>query len=152
MGEKKRKVMGFVRVAHIYLTLFALMLFIFFSATGFMLNHSDWFGIDDIRTESVEGDFSSDVMVPLDRLAIVESLRTTYGASGAVEAFEIEDEEVRVIFKRPARRTEAVITRPSGHVSCRPLWYAPAACVRTLLRSAAFNQYSRDCQYSKDSL
>ena len=113
MGEKKRKVMGWVRVVHIYLTLTALMLFIFFSATGFMLNHSDWFGIDDIRTETARGEISPGIMVPLDRLAIVEVLRTTYGA---VEDFEIGEEEVRVIFKKPARRTEAVITRPSGSV------------------------------------
>ena len=117
MGEQKRKVMGWVRMAHIYLTLLALMLFIFFGATGFMLNHSDWFGIDDIRTESAEGELSPGVMVPLDRLAIVEILRTTYGASGAVEDFEIEEEEIRVIFKRPARWTEAVIARPSGRLT-----------------------------------
>ena len=117
MGEKKRRIMGWVRMAHIYLTLSALMLFIFFSATGFMLNHSDWFGIDDIRTETTEGELSPDIMVPLDRLAIVENLRTTYGATGAVDAFEIQDEEVRVIFKRPARWTEAVIARPSGRVT-----------------------------------
>ncbi len=38
------------RTLHIYLTMFALIMILFYSLTGLMLNHPDWFSLDNPRT------------------------------------------------------------------------------------------------------
>ena len=43
MSPVYREVIRWARNVHLYLTLIALALVLFFSITGFMLNHEDWF-------------------------------------------------------------------------------------------------------------
>ena len=52
-GESKRdrtrktKPKLWVRVVHIYLSLYAFVVVLFFGATGLMMNHPDWFALDE---------------------------------------------------------------------------------------------------------
>ena len=43
MSPAYRKLLKASRIAHVYLTLFGLVLILFFSITGFMLNYEGWF-------------------------------------------------------------------------------------------------------------
>jgi hypothetical protein len=52
-----------------------------------------------------------------DKLAVVEALRKDFGAAGALEAFEVEDETLRVIFKTPGRTSEATVRREDGQTA-----------------------------------
>lgn len=102
------------RTLHIYLSMLGLLVLVFFAATGFMLNHEDWFGFAEPHVESREGVVPAALLDQPDKLAIVELLRKDYGATGALDAFEIESDQLSVIFKSPGRRTQATITRPDG--------------------------------------
>ncbi len=125
MSPAFRFVVKWARTVHLYLTLFALGLLLFFAVTGFMLNHEDWF----YKPQSVP----IPCKVPLKlleqpeqhELEIVELLRSEYAVSGALVAYkdefaepgdkqpllDIKPEVVRATFKRPGRITTAEVYR-----------------------------------------
>jgi hypothetical protein len=82
--------------------------------TGFMLNHEEWFSPAEpyrtVRTGTIAVSFFS----PVDRLGIVESLRKDFGAVGPVEAFEDEEDRIRVVFKRPGTQVTAEVVKATG--------------------------------------
>jgi hypothetical protein len=102
------------RLVHLFLGMAGLWLLLFFSVTGFMLNHDDWFGLDEPHQSSVEGTTPTHLLEGPDRLGIVEHLRAEYGATGRMEAFEIEDDQIKVVFKKPGLELEAIISREDG--------------------------------------
>ena len=86
----------------------------FFSATGLMLNHEDWFGFQEPAVTTRTGNLPADQIRDPDKLAVVESLRRNFAATGALDSFETADDQLTVVFKSPGRRSEAVIHRPDG--------------------------------------
>ena len=112
------------RLIHIYLSMLGLLAVVFFSITGIMLNHEEWFGFAAPRVKKNEGTLSLALLgkpdelgkpgVP-DKLGIVEKLRKDFGATGALDSFDVGDDELRLDFKSPGRHTEAMITRADGH-------------------------------------
>src|ERR1700676_703403 len=113
MSPFHRGLVKWARTVHLYTTLFALALVLFFSITGFMLNHEDWFGTSDPHTHTDTGSIPTALLQGPDKLAVVELLRKEFGATGAVDSFEEEEggESFRVVFKSPGRRVEAIIKR-----------------------------------------
>jgi hypothetical protein len=118
MHPAKRFYLRWTRTLHIYLSVFALVALALFAATGFMLNHPEWFWLDQTQTSKVEGDLPLALVAqPLDRLAVVERLRADFGAVGLVESFEIDEDEakegalrpIRIVFKSPGRTVTARI-------------------------------------------
>ena len=110
-----RRLLKVARTTHVYLTLFGLVLILFFALTGFMLNHEDWFGLGEPRTRTAVGSLRPDILRPtVDRLAVVEALRKDYGATGAVDSFRDDEELVEVVFLRPGSRAVAEIHRADG--------------------------------------
>jgi hypothetical protein len=121
MTHGHRLVLKWARTVHVYLTLFGLVLLLFFAVTGFLLNHDEWFGPEEHETErsgSVPTAWVAKGKEP-DRLAIVELLRKDYGATGEakVEPVDAEDNEIRVNFTSPGRKTEAVLQRENGQMA-----------------------------------
>jgi len=106
------------RNLHIYISMFGLLGILFFSVTGVMLNHPDWFGFSDPQTRKTEGAFPPELIKDKepDKLAIVEKLRKDFGATGALNSFDVQSDQLDIVFKSPARRAEAVINRPGGHI------------------------------------
>lgn len=104
------------RTLHIYLSMLGLLVLVFFAATGFMLNHEEWFGFGEARVTTKEGEVPKNLLEDPDKLSVVELLRKDHGASGAMESFEVEDDQLLVTFKSPGRRTQAIITRPDGQM------------------------------------
>ena len=102
------------RTLHIYLSMLGLVLMVFFALTGFMLNHSEWFGLDRARTRTVEGALPAGLLTGPDKLAVVEKLRADFGARGAMDSFDVQEDELRIAFKSPGRKVEAVIHRGNG--------------------------------------
>ena len=91
-----------------------LLAVIFFSVTGIMLNHDDWFGFATPRIVNKEGTIPEAMTRQPDKLAIVERLRKEFGATGALDSFDIDDDRLTVVFKSPGRRTEATLQRGDG--------------------------------------
>lgn len=104
------------RTLHIYLSLLIFLAMLFFSLTGLFLNHESWFGLDNIRRSTQIGELPAEMVKSgePDKLAVVERLRAQFNVTGALDAFDVDDESIKITFKSPARRIEAAITRADG--------------------------------------
>jgi hypothetical protein len=102
------------RTLHIYLSLFGLITVFFFAATGFVLNHDDWFGLDASHVEKLEGKFPLAMLREPDKLAVVEKLRADFRAGGTLASFDVQGDQLQLVFKAPGHRTDAVINRQTG--------------------------------------
>jgi len=102
------------RLLHIYLSMLGLLVILFFSVTGIMLNHEEWFGFAEPRVSKSEGTLPAALLREPDKLGIVEKLRKDFGATGALDSFDVHDDQLALVFKSPGRRTEAAITRADG--------------------------------------
>src|SRR5262245_56610703 len=105
MAPLHRWLLKWARTTHLYVTLFGLALLAFFAVTGFMLNHEDGFSTPEPHTRLATGTVPPEMLqTPVDRLAVVEMLRKDFGASGLVQSFEEEGDEVRVMPQAPGHR------------------------------------------------
>ncbi|MEP6834839.1 MAG: PepSY-associated TM helix domain-containing protein [Gemmatimonas sp.] len=104
---------GTMRTIHIYLTMFAFLLMLFFALTGVVLNHEDWIAGQTV-TRDTTGVLPLELMKGPDKLMIVEHLRSDYGAIGAVSTFDDDPKSLHVELKGPGRHTEADIDRATG--------------------------------------
>ncbi|MES2123497.1 MAG: PepSY-associated TM helix domain-containing protein [Gemmatimonadota bacterium] len=116
MSRLYRSIVAVSRTVHVYLTMFALLLMMFFAVTGLLLNHEDWLGADTIRPTDSTGEIAPALLSGPDRLMVVETLRSQFGAVGAVSTFDVDDQTIRVEMKGPGRHTEAEIDRRTGKV------------------------------------
>ena len=109
-----------VRTFHVYLSLLGLILILFFSLTGFILNHSDWFGLDETTTETRRASLPPELLVgAFDRLTVVESLRRDHGVAGLLEDFETGKHTLRISFARPGELTDVLVDRRDGSAELR---------------------------------
>lgn len=102
------------RTIHIYLTMFALLAICFFAFTGFMMNHPDWFGIDDTTTTETTAAVPTALLAGPDDLGIVEHLRANAGVKGAVSRFDADEFEVAIDFVGPGYEAEVTVDRTTG--------------------------------------
>lgn len=104
----------FIRLVHLWLGLLGLWLLLLFAVTGFMLNHEDWFGLDQPHRHTLNGATPTNWLKEPDRLAVVEHLRATYQIHDRLDGFEVEEEQLRLVFRAPGRQTEATVQREDG--------------------------------------
>ena len=78
------------------------------------MNHPGWFALDGLTTRTSEGTLPEGLLSGPDKLAVVEKLRAELGVRGALDSFDVQEDELRVVFKAPGRRDEAVIQRKDG--------------------------------------
>ncbi len=102
------------RTLHVYVSMLALVLVLLFGLTGFIMNHEDWFGLDEPHEETVTGEIPATLLSEPDRLGIVEHLRSTYGIRAPLNDFEVEEDLIDVSFKRPGKVVDVTIERPGG--------------------------------------
>lgn len=126
MSRIHRWLLKTARTLHVYVTLFGLALILFFAATGFMLNHIEWFLPDEPQTRkdarTLPLDKLPDRKLPAagevtgdQKLAIVEALRKEFGITGELWSFDNGDEEQIVVsFKRAGGEAEARIKRENA--------------------------------------
>lgn len=132
LGDRSwhRRVVRTTRWLHVYLSMLGLAVIVFFSVTGITLNHPNWFestaaasrnGAGKVDVAWVDADAPGvDSTSPeagalaVDKLAVVEHLRSTHGIRGAVSDFTIDDRECVVIFKGPGYSADAFIDRTTG--------------------------------------
>src|SRR5262245_48101121 len=117
MASRYATLLKWLRTLHIYLSLLALVLLLFFALTGFLLNHEEWFSLREPVTRTVTGTLPVELLAEPDRLATAERLRADFGMTGLVASFEVEEESLKVVFKAPGRQAEAVIQREDGATS-----------------------------------
>ncbi len=116
------------RWLHIYLSMFGLAVILFFSITGFTLNHPDWFFVE--HTQGTEGQLEthwlnngnlppsdwdeSDTSYQVSKLEIAEYLRAQHQLQGRVSDFLAFEDECEVTFEAPGYAATARIMRGTG--------------------------------------
>jgi hypothetical protein len=113
MARGYQRFAGVLRTIHIYLTMFAFLLMMFFAITGVVLNHEDWIA-GQTTTHDTTGTVPLAIVQAPDKLMVVEQLRSNFGAIGAVSTFDIDPATLHVELKGPGRHTEADIDRATG--------------------------------------
>lgn len=113
MARGYQRFAGVIRTIHIYLTMFAFLLMMFFAITGVVLNHEDWISGQTV-TRDTTGAMPIAVMHGPDKLMVVEHLRSDFGAIGAVSTFDVDSASMHVEMKGPGRHTDADIDRATG--------------------------------------
>ena len=114
----RRRVAKATRWLHIYGSMLSLALVLFFAITGITLNHQDWFAAQQqtierqgtldrswLKTADPEG---------VDKLRVVEYLRSVQGLRGAVSEFRIDDTQGEVVFKGPGYEASVMVNRANG--------------------------------------
>lgn len=110
-----RRLPQFVRWLHTYVSLFGFAATLLFAITGLTLNHADWFEAAEPMVRSLHGELPPLLLrEPLDRLAIAEDLRARHDLRGRVSDFQVEDEQVLIVWKGPAYSADVTITRSDG--------------------------------------
>ncbi len=127
------------RWLHIYLSMFSLAAILFFSVTGFTLNHSGWFFAE--HTDRIEGQLDASWLklnVPnpqgwderdfghqIDKLSVAEYLRREHRLRGYVSDFLAFENDCELTFQGPGYAATARINRADGKyelsVSCNDL-------------------------------
>jgi uncharacterized protein len=106
------------RWVHTYLSMISFVILLFFAATGFTLNHADWFG-NKPQIKKYTGTMNPKWVKTKDtsavpKLDIVEFLRKTNGIKGSVSDFRIDDGDVSVSFNGPGYSADIFIDRNNG--------------------------------------
>jgi hypothetical protein len=126
------------RFLHLYLSMVSFAVVLFFAATGITLNHPDWFasaqktvvrhgvtakamlGTRTAQTSNSDSDASGNAAPDaggnsdVDKLGLVEMLRSREGVHGAVGDFRVDDSQIEVSFKAPGYSADAFIDRDTG--------------------------------------
>ena len=102
------------RWLHIYLSMVCFGIVLFFSVTGLTLNHADWFAKQQ-RTVQHKGAMDVKWLKPtVDKLQVVEHLRSANGIKGALAEFREDDSQFTASFKGPGYSADAFIDRDTG--------------------------------------
>ena len=113
----KRRVASLSRWLHIYLSMASFAILFFFAVTGLTLNHTNWFSGQQ-RTLQLKGSVETKWIktddANVDKLAIVEHFRNTYGIKGALSDLRLDETQVSVSFKGPGYAADAFINRDNG--------------------------------------
>jgi hypothetical protein len=107
------KTLKWSRTLHIYLTLIALVTLLFFAATGFMMNHAEWFENKTPRT-STDTVTIPQALLKGDSLGIVEYLRKYEHAAGEAKV-ESGDMEIQVTFRSPGSSVDVRVNKETGY-------------------------------------
>ncbi|MCI1187019.1 PepSY-associated TM helix domain-containing protein [Hymenobacter sp. DH14] len=117
-SKLKKRTASWSRWLHVYLSMVSFFVVLFFSVTGITLNHADWFDGQQAETKRTGAVPAAWVHVPdtarINKLAIVELLRSKYALRGAVSEFEMQDDQCAVSFKGPGYSADAFINRQDG--------------------------------------
>jgi uncharacterized protein len=109
----KRKTASVSRWLHIYLSMVSFAIVFFFAVTGLTLNHQQWFAKQQ-KTVQTRGQMNIQWLQSVDKLQVVEYLRSRNKVGGAVGDFRVDDGQVAVSFKGPGYTADIFIDRSTG--------------------------------------
>jgi len=102
------------RTLHIYLTLLGLLVMLFFSVTGILLNHDEWFMAESPKVVEKTTTDDPALIQKNDKLAIVEKLRSSDGVRGALASFDELDDALSLRFESPGQIFNIEINKSDG--------------------------------------
>jgi len=114
VGTANRKIVSITRILHVICSMLAAGMLCLFAVSGIAMVHEESFGLDSPESKTTEAAIPADLAKSAEREEVVAHLRGTLGLAGEAEAFEVEDESIRVLLSRPGRRVEVSISRADG--------------------------------------
>lgn len=93
-----------MRFLHVYTSMVAFLIILFFGVTGLLLNHPTWLFGDEITTSTIEGTLPATVRDgdgSVEFLAVSEFVRTEHGVGGDVTNFDEIDGEGSINYSGP---------------------------------------------------
>jgi hypothetical protein len=112
----KRRLAKYSRWLHIYASMTSFAIVLFFSITGWTLNHPTAFAGHERRTQ-VKGTIDSTLTGAAAagaKLEIVEALRRAHNVPGALTDFRVDDDQLSIAFKGPGYLADASVDRRTG--------------------------------------
>ena len=103
-ARTKRDVHRWARLMHVYTSMVALFVILFFGLTGITVNHPEWTFGSDISTTSLSGDLPVQSVTgkdTVDFLAISEFAREQLGANGSVDSYDVVNGVASIVYKNP---------------------------------------------------
>jgi hypothetical protein len=110
------RVHSWLRWLHIYISMFTLLVVLFFALTGITLNHPDWvFGGSETATD-VSGTLPAGWRQgdEVDWVRVVEHLRAEHGVSGRLGDYRMDGTEGSLTFKGPGYSADAFFDPATG--------------------------------------
>ncbi len=109
----KRETLKWARTIHIYLSLSAFLMLLFFAVTGVMLTH-DSFGMDVVEATTKQAKIPLEVAKLGSQDALISAARAAFGITIPLTNFNPSDEEIELAFAGPSKRAQVFIQRASG--------------------------------------
>lgn len=94
-----------MRFTHVYMSMIAFLVILFFGVTGILLNHPQWLGGDEITTTELAGTLPASVVTNDGRvefLAVSEFLRSEHNVAGEVTNFDQVGSEGSINYTGPS--------------------------------------------------
>ncbi len=110
------------RLIHVYTSMIALLVVLFFALTGITLNHPEWTFGTDSTTETLSGTFpfptqvaGGDTTTPsVDFLTISEYIRDTYDVGGSIDSFASTNGQGSISYKNPGYAADLIFDVEAG--------------------------------------
>jgi len=112
-----RDVQKWSRWLHVYTSMVALVVILFFGVTGLTLNHPAWTFGDEMTTSTATGTLPIPPVRPdgtVDYLGMSEFARATHGVRGEVDSFDTVQGEASIAYKNPGYSAELFVDVATG--------------------------------------
>ena len=116
-GKAWRQGLMWTRLLHVYTSMLALVVVLFFGATGVTLNHPEWTLGFDPTSESYAGTLPSGWLADdetVEFLAVSEYLRSTYGVDGDVTDFGTDLGDGYISYREPGYTADVFFDLETG--------------------------------------
>lgn len=111
---KRAQPRKWITLLHIYVSLYAFLMILFFGVSGFMMNHPEWFGMNEVSIRTMDAQLPVELCQSKDRLGIVEYLRSEIRLRGLVQECDLTGEEYRIAFRSAGERADVSIDAATG--------------------------------------
>jgi hypothetical protein len=139
-ARTRRRTAIIARWLHIYLSMAAFAIILFFAVTGFTLNHPDSFSGHE-KVTRIKGEMPHQWLRPAtgdpDKLAIVDHLRQADHLRGALSDYRVDDRQIQVSFKGPGYTADAFLDRDTNKYDITETTAGILAVVNDLHRGAS---------------
>ncbi len=103
-GRRKRGLHRWARALHVYSSMIALVIVLFFGVSGITLNHPTWTFGDQVELTTESGTLPVATTMEdgsVDFLTISEYVRDEFGVNGSVDSFDLTNGEGSIAYKNP---------------------------------------------------
>ena len=112
----KRGTNKWSRIIHVYTSMAALLIVLFFGITGITLNHPTWSIGDSVTRSTITGmlPFAAINNGAVDYLSVSEYMRTNHAVTGAVEAFDTAGTTGSISYRKPGYHADLTFNETDG--------------------------------------